>query len=374
MISWLADSGWTGATQQVQRYTVVVVAGGGGGGAGVTDHGALTGLMDDDHPQYLTAARGDARYVTPAGQAAAISAGDSATLSSAQTYALGLVDALTAASPSTLDTLAEIAAALGQDPTFAATITAALGKRVRVDAIQNFSVGEQAQARANIGATTVQHEHSAADVTSGQVAPARLGTGTADGTTYLRGDGAWASPAGGSAPAAYTLTPDVSHMLTPGGYGTGAIGGSETRGIGVILPHAITLTSIMVRVATAGAGSSSWAIYTESGSTLTRIATLGDIDQTTAGLKTVTGSWSIPGGRIWILWAGASGDYAVSPGAVYSGAVPQGANQAGHGMFNGCVGLRWGSGLPLPATLDLTAQWPATNDASVPRVAITVGA
>lgn len=153
MISWLADSGWTGATQQVQRYTVVVVAGGGGGGAGVTDHGALTGLMDDDHPQYLTAARGDARYVTPAGQAAAISAGDSATLSSAQTYALGLVDALTAASPSTLDTLAEIAAALGQDPTFAATITAALGKRVRVDAIQNFSVGEQAQARANIGAT-----------------------------------------------------------------------------------------------------------------------------------------------------------------------------------------------------------------------------
>lgn len=29
---------------------------------GVTDHGALTGLADDDHPQYLTNARGDARY------------------------------------------------------------------------------------------------------------------------------------------------------------------------------------------------------------------------------------------------------------------------------------------------------------------------
>jgi hypothetical protein len=24
-----------------------------GGGGGVTDHGALTGLTDDDHPQYL---------------------------------------------------------------------------------------------------------------------------------------------------------------------------------------------------------------------------------------------------------------------------------------------------------------------------------
>jgi hypothetical protein len=34
----------------------------GGGGAGVTDHGMLTGLNDDDHTQYHTDARGDARY------------------------------------------------------------------------------------------------------------------------------------------------------------------------------------------------------------------------------------------------------------------------------------------------------------------------
>lgn len=30
---------------------------------GVSDHGALTGLADDDHPQYLTQAEGDARYL-----------------------------------------------------------------------------------------------------------------------------------------------------------------------------------------------------------------------------------------------------------------------------------------------------------------------
>lgn len=42
--------------------TLTVNGGGGGGGGGVTDHGALTGLADDDHTQYLTAARGDARY------------------------------------------------------------------------------------------------------------------------------------------------------------------------------------------------------------------------------------------------------------------------------------------------------------------------
>lgn len=33
-----------------------------GGGGGVTDHGALTGLGDDDHTQYHNDARGDARY------------------------------------------------------------------------------------------------------------------------------------------------------------------------------------------------------------------------------------------------------------------------------------------------------------------------
>ncbi|MCW5699286.1 MAG: hypothetical protein KIT00_05555, partial [Rhodospirillales bacterium] len=37
---------------------------GGGGGGGATDHGVLSGLGDDDHPQYHSDARGDARYYT----------------------------------------------------------------------------------------------------------------------------------------------------------------------------------------------------------------------------------------------------------------------------------------------------------------------
>lgn len=36
----------------------------GGGGGGASDHGALTGLSDDDHSQYLNNTRGDARYYT----------------------------------------------------------------------------------------------------------------------------------------------------------------------------------------------------------------------------------------------------------------------------------------------------------------------
>lgn len=42
--------------------TPVGPVGVGGGGGGVSDHGFLTGLGDDDHPQYLNNSRGDLRY------------------------------------------------------------------------------------------------------------------------------------------------------------------------------------------------------------------------------------------------------------------------------------------------------------------------
>lgn len=64
------------------------------------------------------------------------------------------VTALIDASPGTLDTLNELAAALGDDPNFAATITTALGNRVRVDAVQTFTAPQQTQARDNIGAAS----------------------------------------------------------------------------------------------------------------------------------------------------------------------------------------------------------------------------
>lgn len=51
----------------------------------------------------------------------------------------------------TLDTLNELAAALGNDPNYAATIATALTKRIRVDAAQSFTGPEQLQACQNIG-------------------------------------------------------------------------------------------------------------------------------------------------------------------------------------------------------------------------------
>ena len=55
-----------------------------------------------------------------------------------------------------------------------------------------------AQQTALDGKAAASHSHSGADITSGTVSTARLGTGTASASTYLRGDQTWAAPTGGS--------------------------------------------------------------------------------------------------------------------------------------------------------------------------------
>lgn len=62
------------------------------------------------------------------------------------------VSSLVGSSPATLDTIQEIAAALGNDPNVVTALNDGLAVRVSVAGAQSFTPAEQAQGRANIGA------------------------------------------------------------------------------------------------------------------------------------------------------------------------------------------------------------------------------
>lgn len=64
---------------------------------------------------------------------------------------LAVKNELTNGAAAALDTLGELAAALGSDPNFASTIATELGNRVRYDAIQTLTALQKTQACDNIG-------------------------------------------------------------------------------------------------------------------------------------------------------------------------------------------------------------------------------
>lgn len=61
---------------------------------------------------------------------------------------------LTAGAGAALDTLSELATALGNDPSFATTIASEIANRVRFDAAQTLTSPQKTQARDNIGAAS----------------------------------------------------------------------------------------------------------------------------------------------------------------------------------------------------------------------------
>ena len=119
----------------------------------------------------LVAAINELKGVIDATRATAATIDDT-TPSTAKTYSstkinssiASAVASLVNSSPAALDTLSEIATALGNDANFAATMTTALGNRVRFDAAQTLTAPQKAQALANIAAAALVHTHAIADV------------------------------------------------------------------------------------------------------------------------------------------------------------------------------------------------------------------
>lgn len=83
--------------------------------------------------------------------------GNNSTRIATTAFVKAALDALVAAAPGALDTLDELAAALGDDPNFSTTVLTALSNRLRVDAAQSLTAAQQAQARANASAALKGH-------------------------------------------------------------------------------------------------------------------------------------------------------------------------------------------------------------------------
>ena len=113
------------------------------------------------------------------------------------------IDGVVNGSGAALDTLKELADALGNDPQFATTVSNALGARVRVDAAQSFSLAQKAQGRGNIDALGKQDRGAAGGVaplgSDSKVPPAYLPSLTTTATVgaAMAGANSKATPADG---------------------------------------------------------------------------------------------------------------------------------------------------------------------------------
>lgn len=101
------------------------------------------------------------------------------------------------------------------------------------------------------GKANASHTHAASDITSGTFATARLGTGTASSSTFLRGDGSWAAVSGGTWGS---ITGTLSSQADLQAALNGKANTSHTHAAGDV----VSGTFATARLGTGTANSSSW--------------------------------------------------------------------------------------------------------------------
>jgi hypothetical protein len=238
---------------QVLRGPIVV-----SGGGGVTVHNDLTGRSDaDTHP--ISSITGLAAALAAAGNVDSVN-GQTGTVSLDLD---DLTDVDTTTDPPDADdvlawdgvtwtpaTLTALGAPGLSNATPADLGTAAPGvssEASRADHVHDLPTA------ADVGAAASLHVHSGADITSGTVATARLGSGTANATTFLRGDQTWAHPMMRELPLS-----SGSFVALPAA-GVGTVGANGAAGRLYLIPIWLPAgTYDRVGVATTAAGTATW--------------------------------------------------------------------------------------------------------------------
>ena len=222
------------------------------------------------------------------------------------------------------------------------------------------------------------HTHSAADITSGTVATARLGSGTADNTTFLRGDQTWAA-AGSPRPA---LPRTSGAWYTLGGI-TNNAATTTPNAAGMLVAHPVWLPAgsyDRVGVATSAAGTATWrlGLYPSDPTAVTPdglapVASLGTIDMSaTPGVLTATITLTVPTAGLY--WAAVLVDAHTSAPTVYgwdgnsarAAFLPWDGYLIADGGIRG-MWARYVSGIPtgaMPATYPVSIS----TDVRIPQV------
>ena len=228
-----------------------------------------------------------------------------------ESYVTTALSNLVDSAPATLDTLNELAAALGDDPNFSTTISTALGNRLRVDtAAQGLNATQQSNGRTNLGlgtaATSSTSDFLGATATAADsnklggiaaasyaqlASPAFTGTPTAPTAATATNNTQIATTAFVKAQGYSTTTGTVTSVSGTGGYGGLTLSGTVTSSGNITLGGTPTGTwpiSVSGNAATATSATSATSAATW---TTARTLTIGNTGKSVNGSANV--SWSL---------------------------------------------------------------------------------